>query len=384
MDSSVYFASAPSYEKEIIGPAVEGLFAALPAAACLGPGKKVLLKPNLLAKQPPEKAVTTHPAVVWAVIQAVKARGVAAGDILLADSPGGAHTSSVLRGIYKTSGLAAVCEQEGVAMYFGSEGSKVPLAPGSAHRFELMDPVQQADVIINLPKLKTHMMTGLSAATKNLFGCILGLRKAEWHMRRPKKAAFGEMLLDLLLTVKPSFAVLDGVVAHEGDGPSGGSPRPVGIVAAAEDHLSMDLALCSMVGIEPQSVPYLAAAMARGLCGDRFSPELAKGQADICRPIKGFRLPSSWNSINFADDAPSGLRWAVPAVQRLVAPRPVINRAACIGCGKCAEICPQNTIPIKNGKATIRRKGCIRCFCCHEVCPVQAIDTKHFILFKAL
>ena len=269
-------------------------------------------------------------------------------------------------------------------LFTGTASGEAPKAEGAKRRFTLLEPVLAADIIIDLPKCKTHMMTGLSAATKNLFGCIPGLQKAEWHMRCPKKEDFGDMLIDLLLTVKPSFAVLDGVVGHEGNGPSGGSPRPLGFLAAAEDMLSMDLALCRMLGLAPESVPYLAAAGRRGLCPAAFDPALAAGETALFAPVENFRLPDSWRKMNFSDSAPRAVRWAVPAVEKWVAPRPKIAPARCIGCGRCAEICPQHTIELKNKKAHIKPKDCIRCFCCHEVCPVQAIDTKRFFLFKKL
>ena len=380
MDKNVYFAAAANYDQQTVDAAVERLFCQLTAAQALG-GKRVLLKPNLLAKHTPERAVTTHPAMVRAVIRAVRRRGAAS--ITVADSPGGVYNPGILRSIYKVSGLTDVCREEGAALYTDCKSREVPAKGQVVKQFTLLEPVLDCDVIINLPKLKTHMMTGLSAATKNLFGCIPGLQKAEWHMRFPDKERFGGMLVDLLCTVKPGFAILDGILAQEGDGPAGGTPRMVGIVAAAEDHLQMDLALCRMLGIRPKDVPYLNAAISRGLCPEQFDPACAKGEGELCRPIPGYRLPSSWGSVDFADKAPRAVRWAVPAVERLLAPRPVINKSRCIGCGKCAEICPQHTITVQ-GKAHIHAARCIRCFCCHEMCPVKAIDTRRSFLLKKL
>lgn len=380
MDKNVYFAAAANYDQQTVDAAVERLFCQLPAAQALG-GKRVLLKPNLLAKHTPERAVTTHPAMVRAVIRAVRRRGAAS--ITVADSPGGVYNPGILRSIYKVSGLTDVCREEGAALYTDCKSREVPAKGQVVKQFTLLEPVLDCDVIINLPKLKTHMMTGLSAATKNLFGCIPGLQKAEWHMRFPDKERFGGMLVDLLCTVKPGFAILDGILAQEGDGPAGGTPRMVGLVAAAEDHLQMDLALCRMLGIRPKDVPYLNAAISRGLCPEQFDPACAKGEGELCRPIPGYRLPSSWGSVDFADKAPRAVRWAVPAVERLLAPRPVINKSRCIGCGKCAEICPQHTITVQ-GKAHIHAARCIRCFCCHEMCPVKAIDTRRSFLLKKL
>lgn len=380
MDNNVYFAAAANYDQQTVDAAVERLFSQLPAAEALA-GKKVLLKPNLLAKHTPERAVTTHPALVRAVIRAVRRRGAAS--IMVTDSPGGVYNPAILRSIYKVSGLADVCREEGAALYTDCRSRETASGGKLVRAFTLIEPVLDCDVLINLPKLKTHMMTGLSAATKNLFGCIPGLQKAEWHMRFPDKERFGEMLIDLLGCVKPGFAILDGILAQEGDGPAGGTPRMVGLVAAAENHLQMDLALCHMLNIRPKDVPYLNAAIGRGLCPERFDLACARGEGELCRPIPGYRLPSSWGSVDFADKAPRAVRWAVPAVERLLAPRPVINKRLCIGCGKCAEICPQHTITVQ-GKAHIHPARCIRCFCCHEMCPVKAIDTRRSFLLKKL
>ena len=155
-------------------------------------------------------------------------------------------------------------------------------------------------------------------------------------------------------------------------------------LAAAQDPLSMDLAMCAVIGVEPERVPYLAAAQRRGLCPAAFDPALAAGETGLFAPAENFCLPDSWRRMNFSDSAPRAVRWAVPTVEKWVAPRPKIAPARCIGCGRCAEICPQHTIELKDKKAHIKPQNCIRCFCCHEVCPVQAIDTKRFFLFKKL
>lgn len=184
-----------------------------------------------------------------------------------------------------------MCREEGAALYTDCKSREVPAKGQVVKQFTLLEPVLDCDMIINLPKLKTHMMTGLSAATKNLFGCIPGLQKAEWHMRFPDKERFGGMLVDLLCTVKPGFAILDGILAQEGDGPAGGTPRMVGIVAVAEDHLQMDLALCRMLGIRPKDVPYLNAGHQPGLVPGTIRPGLRQRGRGAVPPHS--RLPAA-------------------------------------------------------------------------------------------
>ena len=225
---------------------------------------------------------------------------------------------------------------------------------------------------------------------KNLFGCIPGLQKAEWHTRFSDRERFGNMLIDLLQTVQPDIAVMDAVVGMQGDGPAGGEPREVGLILGSEDLLNLDLAACRMIGMPPMRVPYLEAAHRRGLCAEQFDLRDLAGDTAAFAPIQGYKLPSSYQndqlgSTDFADYR-SWLRPFVQAAEKIAAPRPVVKAAKCIGCGKCAEICPRHTIRLSgqgnHRKAKIQPRGCIRCFCCHEMCPVKAIDVRKFSLFR--
>lgn len=377
----VLLKSGLSYaDADALNAAVEAIFSASEKATALGPGSKVLLKPNLLAKHTPEKAVTTHPAVVAAVADALHRRGVT--DITLADSSGGIYTENTMRAIYKASGLAGVCEAKQLHLWGQTTSGRKAANGVRCKEFNLLTPVLESDFIIDLPKIKTHVMTGMTCAVKNLFGCVPGLQKAEFHMRFPDREQFGEMLVDLCETVAPALTIADGIVALEGDGPAGGSPKVLGILLGSEDPYLLDLAAAKLIGIAPQKVPYLAAAMRRGLCAQSFSDEALAPNSDPLMPVSDFVLPSSYADITFGDQVPTGLRWATPMVTRFAAPHPVVRRAKCIGCGKCAEICPGRTIELKDKKAKIKKSGCIRCFCCHEMCPVKAIDVKSLPFFK--
>ncbi len=386
MQKNVYRARVPAYDTAAVEAAVETLFAALPVAANLNAQSKVLIKPNLLAKHPADHAVTTHPEVLRAVIRACKRRGVPAAHIIVADSSGGMYNAVIMRQIYHGCGLSDVCTAEGVVTY--TECKSVTVSAPTPHvvqAFELLCPVVEADFIINLPKLKTHVMTGLTAATKNMFGVIPGLKKAEWHTRFPDKARFGDMLIDLYQTVTPQINLLDAIVGMEGDGPAGGMPRAAGQLLASEDALNLDLAAAHLIGLAPMRVPYLAAAHARGLCADVFALADLGGDTDGFAPIPNWQLPESYlhesASVDFGNHAPRLLRPAAKALLHAVAPHPVVVHKICIGCGKCAEICPQDTITIPRDKAIIHQKNCIRCFCCHEMCPVKAIAVRKLNLF---
>ena len=129
-------------------------------------------------------------------------------------------------------------------------------------------------------------------------------------------------------------------------------------------------------------MPYLAAGIRSGVCPAAFAPSMLAEDSAPLNPIDSWKLPESFSSLTFSDHYPVGLRWAGSLVTRLAAPRPVIRRSDCIGCGKCAEICPGHTIRIQNGKAHINPSGCIRCFCCHEMCPAKAIAVRRIPLFR--
>ena len=377
---SVLCRRVPAYDSPALDEAVEAMFAASPKAAALGPQSKVLVKPNLLAKHPPQRAVTTHPAVLAACIRALQRRGVT--HITVADSPGGLYNAAAMKSIYQVSGLAAVCEALGAECYTACKSAPRQTDGALVRRFELLEPVLEADFLIDLCKVKTHVMTGMTCAVKNMFGCIPGLQKAELHMRFPEKERFGQMLVDLCETVRPALVIADGIVAMEGDGPAGGEPRSLGLLLGGEDPYEVDLAVCRLMGLDAMQVPYLAAAHAAGLCAAACDPAGLSGDADAAAPVPGYKLPASYSSLDFSSKVPRPIRWIVPGFEKLVAPRPVIRKNKCVGCGKCAEICPGHTITVENGKAHIAPEHCIRCFCCHEMCPAKAIDVRRFGLFR--
>ena len=218
----------PAADPAAVEAAVERLFCQLPPPRPLGRGKR-LLKPNLLAKHGPDK--TTHPGGAAGGDPGGKAPG--ADDLLVADSPGGL-TPALVKAFEGPAAWRRVPGGTGAPVHCLRALRRPPPGELRPREFTLLRPVLEADVLIDCPAQDPHDDRPFGRH-KKLFGCIPGLQKAEWHMRLPEKKRFGEMLVDLLETVKPAFAVLDAVVAHEGDGPSGGTPRPVGFVAAAED-----------------------------------------------------------------------------------------------------------------------------------------------------
>lgn len=369
--------ACPDYGEQTVIEAVERQFSLLGLDSLIGPGKRVLIKPNLIGKRAPEQAATTHPMVVRGVIRALKKRG--AEEIVIADSNGGVYTPSLLRSIYDGTGMTSAAQAEGARLNFDTSFETVSFPQGRRCRqFSIIKPVLEADVIINVAKLKTHAMTALSGACKNLFGCVPGLQKPELHCRFPHRPEFGEMLTDLCALVAPAVSLVDGVIAMEGNGPTGGSPRKVGCLIGGENPHAVDLALCAVTGLDPRSVPTLESALNRGLA-PAFLQELELA-GDSLHPflIPGFKKPDS-RSVDFLERLPCPLRR--PA-SFLLTPKPVIVKSRCVGCNRCGESCPRHTIQIRNRKAVIDYKSCIKCYCCHEMCPVKAVDIRRFTFFK--
>ncbi len=355
------------YDRERTEAAVERLFCSWPGAASLRRETKVTIKPNLLMARSPDQATTTHPAVVAAVAAALRRRGVE--QITVADSPGGPYTAAALRRIYRACGMEELC---GVTLNLDTAWGSRKAKPGSlAEEFHLIRPILEADVVISVGKLKTHGMTTLSGGVKNLFGCVPGLQKPELHYRYPTLDAFSQMLLDLAETVAPAFTIVDAVSAMEGNGPSGGTPRQVGLLAGSTSPFALDLVLADLIGLGVEDVATLRHSLQRGLIPGSAAQLQTDG--DPYEKIADFRMPAS-KALDFSSHMPGPVRPLVRWLRRRVTPRPVIRRERCVGCGKCAESCPAHTIAVKEGKAVIDYRRCISCFCCHEMCPVRAIE----------
>ncbi len=355
------------YDRGKTEAAVERIFAAWPGAEKLSRETKVTIKPNLLMARSPEQATTTHPAVVSAVAAALRRRGVE--DITVADSPGGPYTAAALGRIYRACGMEGI---EGVTLNLDTTwGSRKAKEGSLAEEFHLIRPILEADVVISVGKLKTHGMTTLSGGVKNLFGCVPGLQKPELHYRYPTLDAFCQMLVDLAETVSPDLTIVDAVTAMEGNGPSGGSPRQVGLLAGSTSPFVLDLMLADLIGLRVEDVATLRHSLRRGLIPKTASELQIDG--DEYKQISDFQMPDS-KALDFSDHMPLPVRPLIRWLRRRVTPRPVIRTARCVGCGKCAESCPAHTIAVREGKAVIDYSRCISCFCCHEMCPVRAIE----------
>ncbi|MCX7004892.1 MAG: DUF362 domain-containing protein, partial [bacterium] len=366
--SRVALQRCSTYAADAVLAAVRACLAPLGGmAAFVKPGQRVLLKPNLLMAAPPEKAASTHPALVEAAIILVQEAG---GIATVGDSPAIGTTAAALQ----ATGITAVCARHGVALADFTNETAFECADNViARRINLARAVAEAEVIITLPKLKTHVQMALTCAVKNQFGLVTGTQKSAWHFRMQQRAAFADMLIDLNRIARPALAIVDAIVAMHGDGPSSGEPIAVGLVMASADLSALDQVACQIIGLNPQQVPTIAAAHRRGWgAGSMDKIEIIGPPLDEL-VVPDFRQVSNLTSVVQLLPLPQQwLEW----LSRHYAPRPRIAFARCIRCYACRTGCPVTPAAIDPQRAPSQRVNdhtCIRCYCCHEFCPVKAI-----------
>lgn len=331
------------------------------------PGDRVLLKVNMLEGLPPERAVTTHPEIVRAAIRAVRSAGATP---LVGDSPG---TSSTLKAAEKC-GIMAVCHEEQTDLVPFETSVDMPFPAGrTVKKFALAAPLAAVDKVISLAKMKTHTFMGVTGAAKNLFGFIVGMQKAQFHLRMQDRREFAAMLLDLASLVRPVLSVVDGVVGMEGDGPRNGKPIKAGVLLAGESCFAVDVVMAAVMGFPPERLPLTALAIERGLTPPLAGIELV-GDAGGLR--HSFVAPRSMKALS--DRMP---KWAAEIGRSQLTARPEIA-ASCIGCGRCAAHCPPRAMTVAGGKAHIDYDKCIRCYCCQELCPENAVNLREGRLLK--
>jgi uncharacterized protein (DUF362 family) len=255
------------------------------------PGYRVLLKPNLLTGSRPTKECITRPEVVYCVAKMVKEAG---GYPFLGDSP--AFGSA--RGVAKANGYLPLLEALDIPIV-AFHGQRYEALGHSFDHLRLSKEAMEADVVINLPKVKSHMQLTMTMGVKNLFGCVPGKMKAWWHLEAGKDASrFGEMLVETARAIAPNLTILDGIIGHEGNGPSGGEPRELGILGAARNVFALDRALMDILQVDPLLVPTIVAAEQLG-CG----PSLEELSFPHCTTeelrFQGWKLPEKMMPIDF-------------------------------------------------------------------------------------
>jgi uncharacterized protein (DUF362 family)/Pyruvate/2-oxoacid:ferredoxin oxidoreductase delta subunit len=332
-------------------------------AGIVQPGERVAVKINLLRAAAPEKAVTTHPETLRAVLRALKGVGA---EPFVADSPGGMNGPAKVARAYKLSGLADACAAEAVQIVDVEDDKASLEAPeGKLYRtFPVGRAFLDADAVVQVGVLKTHQLMRLTGGVKLTYGCIPGLAKAHLHVRAQRREDFADMLLDLHLALRPRFTIIDAIIAMEGQGPGSGTPREMDSLFAARDAVALDAALADRTAHERASVHTIAASARRGLL-DLDDPYRLSG--DAVEPDAGFKPVRR----DMQELLPPSLH---RTARNLITARPrLVDQRACIVCNECAAICGTRAIamePLPEFDDSL----CVRCFACTEVCPTAAID----------
>jgi len=331
------------------------------------PGQKVLIKPNMLSHHHPDKAITTHPVFLEAVIEQVKAAG---GVPSVGDSPIG--SARHIEEYWKITGFWEVCQRQKVQLV-AFERSGVVQRNINEKKYHISRPVDEADVIVNLPKLKTHSLTLLTCAVKNMYGAVPGLNKSMYHREAPLPMDFSRLLLDIYTLAKPRLNIVDAVIGMDGNGPSSGDPKPIGMIMAGEDAVSVDSLAAHLMGMDPMKVPTNLLARRLGIGEtDLNNIELLGDDFPV---IKDFRWPPTW-AYSFV---PSFL---ARHAAKLFWIRPAIDPSECINCGACVESCPTSAISSAEPTPVFNYKLCINCLCCQEICPQHAVYRQRSLIAK--
>lgn len=331
------------------------------------PQARVLIKPNLLAVAKPEQAILTHPLVVKAAAEYVLDKGCRP---LIADSPGMGSFERIL----KEGGYQAAFERLNKHVTFKSFKEAVKVDIGEPFgQIEIARSAIDADIVINLAKFKSHTQMLLTLGVKNLFGCIVGLKKPEWHLRSGiDRQIFARLLVQIHQAINPAATLIDGILALEGQGPGKrGKPRQIGVLIGSRSAVAADAAICKMLGLDPHQLPTCQAAKELGHLN--VPPEIT---GDFTK-ISNFQLPQM-GPLAF------GPKWLQPYLRKHLIQRPAVDSGVCKMCGECWKICPAGAITPYSKTISFDYDPCIRCYCCIEICPHGALQAAETLPGKLL
>ena len=367
-----------SYDYEQVKKSVErGLDLIGGISAFVREGENILLKPNLLVGEVPDRCVTTNPSVFEAVAQALIKAGV---NLSYGDSPAVGSTAKAS----KKAGCAQVADRLNIALADFKNGVEIFFERGVQNKkFHVARAILDNDGVISLPKLKTHGLEKFTGAIKNQFGCIPGVLKGEFHVRLPDAEAFAKMLVDLNSFVQPRLYIMDGICAMEGNGPRGGTPKKMNVLLFSSDPVALDATACRLIDLNPEYVPTVKYGMEAG-AGTFLKEEIEIVGDDfdsfVARDFKVDRTPLKPYQPNFL----------VNFLSHRIVRIPYIVDEKCIKCGVCIAMCPAKPKALgfscddKSYPPVYNYDHCIRCFCCQEICPESAIQLKTPLLRKVL
>lgn len=379
-DSPVVMTPCENYDDATVKTALEAVLAPIGGLDWVTEGMVVGIKANLVSAMKPEECATTHPALLCALTAMLRSRGAR---VIIGDSPGGVYTAAFVSHVYHASGMED-CEALGAELNrdLGAADTLFPEAR-VLKSFTYTSWLDACDAIIDFCKLKSHGMMGMSAAAKNLFGVIPGTMKPEYHFRFPEMSDFAHMLVDIndYFAEKVKLSLVDAVEGMEGNGPTKGTPRHIGVLLASASPHTVDAVCARLIGLTEDAVPTLIAARERGLLPDEITliPTDAAKDVDACS-VRDFEHVAVRRGHLFTSKG----KLVSKVLEKLLTSRPELKESECVGCAKCANICPAKAIVMENKKAVIDRDRCIRCFCCQEFCPTGAMKVHRTLIARIL
>lgn len=333
--------------------------------------QNVLLKPNMLSAKEPEMGITTHPIFLEAVCREVQSVG---GRVWIGDSPSGAIKG--VKRYWENTGFLEVAERTG-AKLINFEVGGIEIRKVGEERYHLARAVFEADVVINLPKFKTHGFSLFTGAIKNLFGTLPGLQKAILHKLYPHPRNFSRNLVNIYSVVPVALHLMDGVLGMAGNGPATGELKNVGLILCSADGVALDAVASHIMGFKENEIDAICLAMERGLGEGKLEEITIFGESLDSVKLEDFSLPSN----RLIKLVPQFLmRWA----GKLIWIKPYTDQEKCTGCGVCSDSCPVKAITMEQGIPVMDYHICINCLCCNESCPEGAIIQQRSWLAKKL
>lgn len=367
MAYEVSIARCGTYDENMVRAAVEESLRPLGGlGSVVKKGDRVLVKLNLLAAKRPEQAVTTHPVLARVVVKMLQELGAVPA---IGDSPGGRTTASY-GAVLETTGMQAVAADTGCAIArFNDETVEISSDKARTYkRLKFARAVLDADVIIGLPRLKTHQLTYYTGAVKLQYGYITGRTKTEYHFHTGRDVSlFAEMLMDIHDTRPADLYIMDAIVGMEGNGPSGGTPRDIGLVMSSKSATALDFVATSVVGMDPLAVSTVKKALERGSGPGKLDDIRIHGESIASVAVKDFKMPDTMELSHM----PGAVKKILTSIGGT---RPQIDRMKCRKCGVCVRDCPAHAMTMTRGAIPgINYGQCIRCYCCQELCPENAV-----------
>lgn len=383
-NTPVALVKCDSYEYEEVKRALDESLDLIDALDFVKPGMKIGIKANLVTGSSADRAITTHPVLLRRLCEILTNKGAS---VVIGDSPGGLYTQAFVQNVYKSCGLHEL-ENSAVTLNsdFSIKDGKFPEAV-SLKSFIYTGWLDDVDAIIGFSKLKTHAMMGMSCAVKNMFGCIPGTTKPDYHMRFPEEKAFANVMVDLNEFFKPVLYIVDAIDGMEGNGPTAGEKRHIGAVIASKRPYSLDMVCANMIGMGISDVQTLLVAGERGLGPKDVSEvDILGGYSLEDARIPDFKRATIHQSITFEGGSAFNRIKSI-AVKLAYSTKPLVKKDECIGCKKCHDTCPAKAITMVPSKGAspkgtgnipqIDRSKCIKCFCCQEFCPVGAMKVHY-------